>query len=79
VGTGPNEALSPDEVEKAIGADRLSTMSKQAGQSVDSLKSDLASMIPNAVNKLTPDGKMPSPTDLLNMVKGLDLGKLLGG
>jgi uncharacterized protein YidB (DUF937 family) len=54
-------------------------MSKQTGQSVDTLKTDLSSMIPNAVNKLTPDGKMPSPSDLLGMVKGMDFGKLLGG
>ena len=79
VGTGPNQELSPDEVEKAIGADKLAAMSKKTGQSVDSLKQDLSGMIPNAVNKLTPDGKMPNPSDLLGMVKGMDLGKLLGG
>jgi hypothetical protein len=30
------------------------------------------------VNHLTPDGKVPGPSDLLGMMKGLDLGKLLG-
>jgi uncharacterized protein YidB (DUF937 family) len=35
-------------------------------------------MIPDAVNKLTPDGKVPDPGDLMNMAKNLDLGKLLG-
>jgi uncharacterized protein YidB (DUF937 family) len=79
VGTGPNQSLDPSEVEKAIGADRLQAMSKKTGQSVDSLKSDLSTMIPNAVNKLTPDGKVPDPGELLNMFKGQDLSKLLGG
>jgi uncharacterized protein YidB (DUF937 family) len=79
VGTGPNESLSADEVEKAIGSDRLAQMSKQTGQSVDSLKTDLSSLIPSAVNKLTPDGKVPNPSELLNMVKGMDFGKLGGG
>ena len=54
-------------------------MSKQTGESVGGLKSDLSKMIPSVVDKLTPDGKMPSPGDLLNKVKGMDLGKLLGG
>ena len=36
-------------------------------------------MIPEAVNKLTPNGKLPNPGELMNMVKGLDLGKLFGG
>jgi uncharacterized protein YidB (DUF937 family) len=79
IGKGENQPLEPDEVEKAIGSDRLAKMSKQTGESVGNLKSDLSKMIPSAVDKLTPDGKMPSPGDLLGMVKGLDLGKLLGG
>jgi uncharacterized protein YidB (DUF937 family) len=79
IGTGENQDLTPDEVEKAIGRDRLDKMSKQTGESVGALKTDLSKMIPSAVDKLTPDGKMPSPGDLLNKVKGMDLGKLLGG
>jgi uncharacterized protein YidB (DUF937 family) len=79
VGKGENQPLDPDEVEKAIGSDRLAKMSKQTGESVGALKTDLSKMIPSAVDKLTPDGKMPSPGDLLGMVKGMDFGKLLGG
>jgi uncharacterized protein YidB (DUF937 family) len=79
VGKGENQPLDPDEVEKAIGSERLAKMSKQTGQSVGTLKTDLSKMIPDAVNKLTPDGKVPNPSDLTSMVKGLDLGKLLGG
>ena len=78
VGTGENQPLTPAEVQKAIGDDRLATMSKQTGQSVGSLTTDLSKMIPAAVNKLTPDGKVPEPGDLMNMAKNLDLGKLLG-
>jgi uncharacterized protein YidB (DUF937 family) len=79
VGKGENQPLDPDEVEKAIGSDRLAKMSKQTGESIGALKTDLSKMIPSAVDKLTPDGKMPSPGDLLGMVKGMDFGKLLGG
>ena len=78
VGTGENQPLSPDEVEKAIGADRLAKMSKETGKSVDELKQDLSTAIPESVNKLTPEGKMPNPSDLMNMAKNLDLGSLFG-
>jgi uncharacterized protein YidB (DUF937 family) len=78
VGTGANQPLTPAEVQKAIGDDRLAKMSKQTGQSVGSLTTDLSKMIPDAVNKLTPDGKVPDPGDLMKMAKNLDLGKLLG-
>src|SRR6476619_4174407 len=78
VGKGENQPLSPAEVQKAIGDDRLAKMSKQTGQSVGSLTTDLSKMIPAAVNKLTPDGKVPDPGDLMNMAKNLDLGTLLG-
>jgi len=78
VGTGENQPLTPAEVQKAIGDEKLAKMSKQTGQSVGSLTTDLSKMIPQAVNKLTPDGKVPDPGDLMNMAKNLDLGKLLG-
>jgi uncharacterized protein YidB (DUF937 family) len=78
VGTGENQPLSPDEVEKAIGADRLAKMSKETGKSVDELKKGLSTAIPESVNKLTPEGKMPNPSDLMNMAKKLDLGSLFG-
>ncbi len=78
VGTGENQPLSPDEVEKAIGADRLAKMSKETGKSVDELKKGLSTAIPESVNKLTPEGKMPNPSDLLKMAKNLDLGSLFG-
>ncbi len=78
VGTGENHPLTPDEVEKAIGTERINEMSKKTGQSAESVKTGLSSLIPNLVNKLTPDGKLPNPSELLGMVKGMDLGKLLG-
>jgi uncharacterized protein YidB (DUF937 family) len=78
VGTGENQPLSPDEVEKAIGADRLAKMSKETGKSVDELKKGLSTAIPESVNKLTPEGKMPNPSDLMSMAKNLDLGSLFG-
>ena len=70
VGTGDNEALTPDEVEKAIGTDRLNEMSKKTGEPVGKLKTDLSQLIPSAVDKPTPDGKVPNPGELLEHGEG---------
>jgi uncharacterized protein YidB (DUF937 family) len=64
--------------EKAVGADRVNEMAKKSGLSVDAVNQELAHLIPNLVNKLTPDGKLPNPWELVGMVKSVDLGKLLG-
>jgi uncharacterized protein YidB (DUF937 family) len=78
VGTGENEALSPDDVHQALGADTIDAMAKESGLPHDEVKSGLASMLPNLVNQLSPGGSMPGADQLGGLMKGLDLGKLLG-
>jgi uncharacterized protein YidB (DUF937 family) len=79
VSTGPNEPVDPDELEQALGADTVSKLATDAGVSHAEAKSGLASMLPGLVDKLTPGGSVPGGDQLGNLVKGLDLGKLLGG
>src|SRR6266540_4222555 len=55
VGTGDNQPLEPDEMEKAVGSDRIDQMSKKSGLTIDAVKKELARVIPKLVNKLTPD------------------------
>jgi uncharacterized protein YidB (DUF937 family) len=78
VGTGANEELSPDEVHNALGADTIDAMAKESGLPHDEVKSGLASMLPNIVNQLSPGGSLPGADQLGGLMKGLDLGKLLG-
>jgi len=78
VGTGPNQAVTGDQLHQALGQDTISQIASKAGMSHDEVKTGLAAMLPNLVNQLTPNGSMPSSSSLGSMVKGLDLGKLLG-
>lgn len=78
VSTGDNEAVHPDELEQALGTDTVAKVAAEAGVSHDEAKSGLASMLPGLVDKLTPGGSLPGGDQLGNLVKGLDLGKLLG-
>ena len=80
VGTGQNEAISPDEVHQALGADTIGQLAQQTGMSHDAVKGGLSSMLPGLIDQLTPGGSVPSGGlgKIGSMVKGLDLGKLLG-
>lgn len=78
VSTGPNDPVEPDELEQALGTDTVAKVAAEAGVSHDEAKSGLASMLPGLVDKLTPGGSLPGGDQLGNLVKGLDLGKLLG-
>ncbi|MGN6285089.1 MAG: YidB family protein [Afipia sp.] len=60
VGNGPNKQISPNDLESALGADQINALSAQTGMSRDDLLSGLAQQLPNVINQLTPDGRMPT-------------------
>ncbi len=59
VGTGPNQPISPDEVHKTLGPELLQQMSAKSGLSVQELTQKLSQVLPQAVDKLTPNGAIP--------------------
>ncbi len=72
VGTGSNRPVQRDQVEKAIDPQTLSDLAEQTGLSRDELLDRLTRELPDAVDKLTPDGQMPvskGPT-LLDEIPG---------
>jgi uncharacterized protein YidB (DUF937 family) len=64
IGTGQNEAISPTELRQALGQKTVSDLSRQAGTPQDDLLSQLSKYLPGVVDKLTPNGKLPSQADL---------------
>ncbi|TPJ88040.1 DUF937 domain-containing protein [Mesorhizobium sp. B2-5-4] len=60
VGTGPNEPIEPHEVEKAIDAQTLEALSTQTGLSREELIARITRDLPDAVNQMTPNGKLPA-------------------
>ncbi|MBB3020954.1 uncharacterized protein YidB (DUF937 family) [Microvirga lupini] len=64
VGTGPNKPIAPDQLEQAIGPEVLATLTQQTGLSREELLSRLTTMLPETVDKVTPDGRLPDATDL---------------
>jgi uncharacterized protein YidB (DUF937 family) len=59
VGTGPNQPVSPDDVQRVLGPDLLKQLSEKTGTSIQDLTQKLAHVLPQAVDKLTPDGTIP--------------------
>jgi uncharacterized protein YidB (DUF937 family) len=59
VGTGPNHPISPDDVHRVLGPDLLQQLSEKTGLSVQDLAQKLTHVLPQAVDKLTPDGAIP--------------------
>jgi len=60
VGTGPNKPIAPPQLQQAIGPDVLDTLSKQTGLSQEELLQRLSRELPNAVDKYTPQGRVPT-------------------
>jgi uncharacterized protein YidB (DUF937 family) len=60
VSTGANEQIAPDDLARALGADTISTLTQQTGLSRDELLSGLAQHLPNLVDQLTPEGRLPT-------------------
>ena len=60
VGTGPNKPITPPQLQQAIGPDVLDNLSRQTGLSQEELLARLSRELPNAVDKYTPQGRMPT-------------------
>jgi uncharacterized protein YidB (DUF937 family) len=66
VKTGPNKPCTPDQLERAIGPEVLDHLSTQTGLSRDELLTRLCRELPDAVDKYTPQGRLPREADFSN-------------
>ncbi|MBR0757438.1 DUF937 domain-containing protein [Bradyrhizobium jicamae] len=64
VSNGPNKPISPGDLASALGADQIDSLASQSGMSRDDLLQGLSQYLPDAVNHLTPDGRLPSEDEL---------------
>jgi uncharacterized protein YidB (DUF937 family) len=60
VGTGPNKPVTPTQLEQAIGPEILDSLAKQTGLSRNELLARLSRELPDAVDKYTPQGRLPT-------------------
>jgi uncharacterized protein YidB (DUF937 family) len=76
VSRGANKPISPDAMSQIFGKDSLEAISRQAGISPDEVSHGLAQLLPEVVDRMTPDGEVPDPDALANSVD--DFARRLG-
>jgi uncharacterized protein YidB (DUF937 family) len=59
VSTGPNQQIAPNDLAAALGADTINALTKQTGMTRDDLLAGLSQHLPEIVDQLTPQGRLP--------------------
>jgi uncharacterized protein YidB (DUF937 family) len=63
INTGENKSCTPADLEKALGPDVLEQLAQHTNLSKDELLSRLCRELPQAVDKYTPQGRIPTPAE----------------
>jgi uncharacterized protein YidB (DUF937 family) len=72
VGTGANQPISPDIVAQVFGRDGLSQIASHAGLTESEASVGLSQILPDVVDRLTPQGQMPDLDSLVASVDDLE-------
>jgi uncharacterized protein YidB (DUF937 family) len=64
VAKGTNKPIAPQELEQTLGEERIQWLMEQTGLPRDELLSGLSSELPDAIDELTPDGRVPTEDEL---------------
>lgn len=78
VGRGQNLPISADQLGQVLGGERIGAMAGQIGMDPGDLLGQLSQMLPQVVDRLTPEGQIPQG-DLAGALGANDLDRLLGG
>ncbi len=81
VGAGANQPVSADQIGQALGSGPLADLASKFGIDPSQLSGSLAQYLPEVVNQMTPEGRLPdnaSDTDALGQGLSALAGKLFG-
>ncbi len=79
VGKGENKPVSPQQIEEALGAEKVAELAKEAGIPADKGAEVLSQVLPTVVDKMTPDGEVPEPHKLGTLSKVILAGLGVAG
>lgn len=68
VGTGPNKAIPPKDLGNALGSDQINALLEQTGMSREELLNALSHYLPQVVDRLTPQGRLPTEQEAQRML-----------
>jgi uncharacterized protein YidB (DUF937 family) len=64
IGTGQNRPIAPHDLQDALGDDTVAALSRETGLPRDELLSELSDTLPDVVDRLTPDGRVPDAAEM---------------
>jgi len=64
IGSGQNQSVSPGQLGSALGPSIIKTLSQKSGLSEEDITKQLSQILPGLVDKLTPNGRVPTATEL---------------
>jgi uncharacterized protein YidB (DUF937 family) len=64
VGKGENRSIAPGDLGQALGIDQINALTSQTGLSQDELLAGLSQQLPGVIDQLTPDGRLPTESEL---------------
>ena len=68
VNRGKNKDISSRQVSDALGSDVVDQLSRRTGLSRDEVIAELAKVLPNVVDQMTPDGRLPTQRELQRLM-----------
>jgi len=68
VSRGENVPVTPKDIESTFGSGIIDTLSQQFGIPRDELLKGLSQAMPEAIDELTPDGRLPTPDEISRRV-----------
>jgi len=69
VKTGTNKDISSGQVKDALGGDMVDELARRTGLSRDQVLNELARMLPSAVDRMTPGGRLPSRHEIEQLLR----------
>jgi uncharacterized protein YidB (DUF937 family) len=64
VGSGPNQPISPTQLGSALGPSLIKTLAQKTGSSEQDVAAQLSKILPAFVDKLTPQGRVPTHDEI---------------
>jgi len=64
VGSGQNQPVSPGQVGSALGPSIIKMLAQKSGLSEQEISQQLSQVLPGLVDKLTPNGRLPTAAEL---------------
>jgi uncharacterized protein YidB (DUF937 family) len=68
VGTGPNKSIAPKDLGQVLGSEQVNAVLAQTGMSREELLNALSQYLPQVVDRLTPQGRLPTEQETQRML-----------